>query len=106
MKMYFSICCMTVTIFTLSAFCLANEQKNHVCFNIVDANKDGKVTSSCSYGKTYTRLEYILDKRIKEQADKLTQEIVSMVDKKIEAKKAQIHKQAIEKITKKLGLDV
>ena len=25
-------------------FCLANETKNHVCFRIVDSNKDGEVT--------------------------------------------------------------
>ena len=25
-------------------FCLANEKKDHICFRIVDSNKDGEVT--------------------------------------------------------------
>jgi hypothetical protein len=70
----------------------------------VDGN--GKTASSCSYGKTYTRLEYVLDKRIKEQSDNLTKEIVSTVDKKIEEQKKAIHQQAIEKIAKKLNLEI
>ena len=27
-----------------SNFCLAGEKKNHTCFRVVDANKDGEVT--------------------------------------------------------------
>ena len=69
-------------------------------------NKNGSPSTSCYIETPYTRLDFILDKRIREESDKLTKEIASMVNKKIEAQKAQIHKQAIEKITKKLGLDV
>ena len=69
-------------------------------------DKNGHPATSCYTTTPYTRLDFILDKRIREESDKLTSEIASMVGKKIEAKKAVIHKQAIEKITKKLGLDV
>ena len=44
MKTYFSICFVIIAILTTSAFCLAGAEKNHVCFKIVDADKDGKVT--------------------------------------------------------------
>ena len=69
-------------------------------------DRNGKSVSSCSYGDKYKRLDYILDKRIKERADELTKEIVASVDKKIETQKAKIHQLAIEKIAKKLDLEV
>ena len=44
MKTYLSICFIAVTILATSAFCLAGEEKHHICFKIVDADKNGKVT--------------------------------------------------------------
>ena len=35
---------MIIVSITSANFCLANEKKNHVCFRIVDSNKDGEVT--------------------------------------------------------------
>ena len=33
-----------MTIFISSAYCLAKEEKDHICFRVVDKDKDGKVT--------------------------------------------------------------
>ena len=44
MKTFFSICFAIIAIFFTSAFCLAGAEKNHICFKIIDADKDGKVT--------------------------------------------------------------
>ena len=33
-----------VTIFISNALCFGNEEKGHICFRAVDADKDGKVT--------------------------------------------------------------
>jgi uncharacterized protein YxeA len=35
---------MIIVSITSANFCLANEKKNHICFRIVDSNKDGEVT--------------------------------------------------------------
>ena len=44
MKTYFAICFIIVTILTTSVICLAGAEKKHICFKIIDADKDGKVT--------------------------------------------------------------
>lgn len=44
MKICFLIYFIVITISISSAFCLANEEKKHICFKFVDENKDGKVT--------------------------------------------------------------
>ena len=33
-----------IAIFISNAYCLGNEEKSHICFKSVDADKDGKVT--------------------------------------------------------------
>jgi Ca2+-binding EF-hand superfamily protein len=33
-----------ITIFISNALCFGNEEKSHICFRAVDADKDGKVT--------------------------------------------------------------
>jgi Ca2+-binding EF-hand superfamily protein len=35
---------MGIFIISTAALCGADEQKDHVCFRIIDSNKDGKVT--------------------------------------------------------------
>ena len=35
---------MIIMSITSVNFCLANEKKDHICFSIVDSNKDGEVT--------------------------------------------------------------
>jgi len=32
-----------ITIFISNALCFGNEEKSHICFRAVDADKDGKV---------------------------------------------------------------
>ena len=34
---------MIIVSITLANFCTADEKKNHICFRIVDTNKDGEV---------------------------------------------------------------
>ncbi|MFC1811344.1 EF-hand domain-containing protein [Thermodesulfobacteriota bacterium] len=33
-----------ITLFISNALCFGNEGKSHICFRVVDADKDGKVT--------------------------------------------------------------
>ena len=40
--LFFAI--VVIIIFISNAFCLGNEKKDHVCFRIIDADKDGIVT--------------------------------------------------------------
>ena len=44
MKTYLSICFVIIAILFTSAFCLAGQEKKHICFKIIDADRDGKVT--------------------------------------------------------------
>ena len=43
MKTCFLICIVAVTILISNSFCLGDEEKNHICFKSIDADKDGKV---------------------------------------------------------------
>lgn len=39
------VICMAIFVsFILINFCIANEQQDHICFKIIDADKDGEVT--------------------------------------------------------------
>jgi len=68
-------------------------------------DKNGQESRSNYYGDAaYTRIHYLLDKRIADQTKTMTDAIASEVGKKFEAIKAQVHHEAVEKITKKLGL--
>ena len=44
MKSYFLLFAMVITIFISSVFCFGSEKKDHICFRVIDADKDGKVT--------------------------------------------------------------
>ena len=44
MKNCFLMFIVLITFFTLNTFCLGNEEKGHICFRVIDADKDGKVT--------------------------------------------------------------
>ena len=44
MKTCFLIYIAVITVFISSSFCLADEEKKHICFKSIDANKDGRVT--------------------------------------------------------------
>ena len=39
-----SICFVIIALLISSTFCLAGAEKNHICFKIIDADKDGEVT--------------------------------------------------------------
>ncbi|MHC5062094.1 MAG: hypothetical protein ACYTFK_13600 [Planctomycetota bacterium] len=70
-------------------------------------NERGESSRSCSYSsKPYTRLDWMLDKRVNEAEKELTKRIAAEVDGKIKAKAAEMHKRTVEQITKKLGLEV
>ena len=43
MKTCFLMYIVAITILISNAFCLGNEEKNHICFRSIDADKDGKV---------------------------------------------------------------
>lgn len=69
-------------------------------------DKDGKPTDSCSYGDTYTRLSYLTDKRIKEQAADFMKKVVSEVDAALKKSLDAEAKERVSKlITAKLGLE-
>jgi len=69
-------------------------------------DKNGNQSNNCSYGnKIYTRLHYVLDKRIKEHGDIITKDIVKEVDTKVKAHKIEIHQNAVAKIAQKIGLN-
>ena len=44
MKSVFIACLVAFTIIISSTLCSADEEKDHICFNTVDADKDSKVT--------------------------------------------------------------
>ena len=44
MKKSVAVLLVGIFIISLAALCGADEQKDHVCFRIIDSNKDGKVT--------------------------------------------------------------
>jgi len=44
MNKFLLLCLVVITIFISNTFCLANEEKDHICFRVVDKDKDGKVT--------------------------------------------------------------
>ena len=67
-------------------------------------DKNGIVSNSCYTKTPYTRLDYVLDKRVKDQSDALTKQIVAEVDTKIKARAADIHRGVVDQITEKLGL--
>jgi len=40
----FSIAILSALVFTLASICMADEKKGHICFRVLDTNKDGLVT--------------------------------------------------------------
>lgn len=68
-------------------------------------DKNGN-SGSCSYGGAkYTRIDFFIDQRIKEHADRITKQIASEMDAKLASKKAEFMAEAGVQIAKKLGLD-
>ena len=65
----------------------------------------GKVVTSCSYGKKQTRMEYLIDQRLDALSSTMINSIAAIMDKKIEAKKAVFMAEAGAKMAEKLGLD-
>ena len=69
-------------------------------------DRNGYTSTSCYTDKPYTRLDFVLDKRVKDASEKLTKQIADEVDQKLKKKTAEIHQKTVEQITKKLGLEV
>jgi len=44
MKMFFIMSLVVITMFMSNALCFGNEEKSHICFRAIDADRDGKVT--------------------------------------------------------------
>ncbi len=44
MKSFILTYLVVITIFISNALCFGNEEKSHICFRAVDADKNGKVT--------------------------------------------------------------
>ena len=44
MKKFLLLCLVIMTIFFSNMYCLAKEEKDHICFRTVDEDSDGKVT--------------------------------------------------------------
>ena len=62
-------------------------------------DEDGKIASNNSYGKTYQRLEYVIDKQLKSFAEKFTTDAVKKVS-------AEIQEHVQSGLTQKLGAEL
>jgi len=67
-------------------------------------DKEGKATDSCGYRSRYTRLEWVVDERIKKHQDSITQTIGAQMDEKLEAEKEAFLARAGKQLAEKLGL--
>lgn len=69
-------------------------------------NDRGEPSSSCGYGanKTYTRIDFFIDERIKLWKKSITDSIAKQMDEKLTQKKQELMTEASKKIAEKLGV--
>ena len=67
-------------------------------------DKNGESTDSCGYRAKYTRLEWLIDKKIKDHQDSITKLIGAKMDDKLEAEKEAFLTRAGKQLAEKLNL--
>lgn len=73
-------------------------------FMTQSVDSKGKPTTSCSYGKSRTRVEYLIDESIRAFSHTMSKDISAEMDKKLEEKKALFMAEAGARMAEKLGL--